>query len=190
MRARTVVARAWLLLVWAAVLGTAQAPKGANPADGFVRDGAYKNNYFGFAYTFPAGFNDRTSAAPPLQGASRTLLYVSEPKQATKVARSVAVFADDAAVSRAKDGAQYLDWFAKQMVGRAERVGKTTSFQAGTHRFFRQDFQPHASFPVRQTVVATVMKGYAVSFVLTAADAEGANGLVAGVRDIKFLPHH
>lgn len=178
------------LFLFLAATASAQAPKGANPADGFVLDGAYKNNYFGFSYIFPAGFSDRTKEAPPLQGASRTLLYLSEPKQATRVARSVAVFADDAAESKAKDGAQYLDWFAAQMGKRADRVGKVTSFKVGLHTFFRQDFQPKASFPVRQTVIATVMGGYAVSFVLTAADADGTNGLVTGVQAIKFLPHH
>jgi hypothetical protein len=187
---RAMLQRTLLVIALLAALGAAQAPTGANPADGFVLNGAYKNNYFGFSYTIPAGFSDRTKDVPALQGASRTLLYVSEPKQATTVARSVAVFADDAAESKAKDGAQYLDHFAGQMHGKVDLVGKMTSFTVGMHTFYRQDFRPHASFPVRQTVVATVMKGYALSFVLTAADVDGTNGLLTGVEAIKFLPHH
>lgn len=169
----------------------AQAAKKANPADGFVLNGAYRNNFFGFSYQLPAGFADRTAAMPKTgAGITYGLLHASEPKQATRAASSVTVFADDAAHWKATDGAQYLDKFSAQMAQRANLVGKMTSFNLGMHKFWRQDYKPHASFEVRQTVVATVIGNWVVSFVLTAPDAAGIEALMTGVKATKFLPHH
>ena len=173
-----------LLLLCAAALAQAKKP---NPTDGAVTAGVYQNHYFGFEYKLPAGFIDRTAAMPHNgAGISYVLLYASEPKQNTRVASSVTLFADDANHWQSKNGAEYLDKVGVQMAKQADLVGKLTSLDIGGHQFFRQDFQPHASFPVRQTIVATVMKGYVLSAVLTAGDAAGIETLLAGWRAAKF----
>ena len=159
------------------------------PTAGAVTAGVYRNNYFGFEYQLPAGFIERTAAMPQSGGGiTFALLYASEPKQPTRVASSVTLFADDANHWQAKNGAEYLDKVGAQMSKQADLVGKLTALDIGGHQFFRQDFQPHARFPVRQTIVATVLKGYVLSAVLTAGDAAGIETLLAGWRAAKFWP--
>lgn len=183
---------ALLLLLCAAAL--AQAPSqtkkpspGLHPDAGAIAAGVYHNNYFGFDYPIPAGFSDRTSAMPKDgRGITFALLYISEPKQQTKVARSVTLLADDAKVWKSKDGAEYLDKVNAQMQAHADLVGKLLPLEIGGHAFYRQDYQPHAQFLARQTIIATVMKGYVLSAVLTAGDAAGIDDLLAGIRAMKF----
>src|SRR4051812_36343798 len=174
--------------------GTAQLPKKtakANPADGTLTAGVYHNRYFGFDYTVPTGMADRTSAMPKAgRGITFALLYVSEPKQQTTVARSVTLLADDAKVWKSANGAEYLDKVNAQMQSHADLVGKLVSFEVGGHEFFRQDYQPHAAFVARQTIIATVMKGYVLSAVFTAGDSAGIDALLASWRAAKFHPKH
>jgi len=168
----------------AALLSTlcfAQAGPKPNPADGAVTAGVYRNNYFGFEYKLPAGFTDHTAAMPRLTGGSFGLLHVTEPKQPARYASSLTIFADDANEWKVKNGAEYLDKFGAQMQRSSDLVGKMTSFALGGHTFYRQDFS-RRRVAARQTVVATVMKGYVLSAVLTAADATGIDALLAGWR--------
>ncbi|HTK95439.1 MAG TPA: hypothetical protein VL382_07345 [Terriglobales bacterium] len=177
------------LLVAALLSAVCLAQGGKKPTDGAVAAGVYTNRYFAFEYTLPKGLEDRTASVPQdPRGLSYALLYVAEPKQATRAASSVTFFADDAAAWKSKDGAEYLDRFSAQMAGRADLVGKLTSFDIGGRHFWRQDFQPHAGFTVRQTVIATVIKGYVLSVVLTAADPAGVEALLAGVKAMRFHP--
>src|SRR4051812_18236049 len=163
----------------------------ANPADGALSAGVYHNRYFGFDYTVPVGMADRTSAMPKDgRGITFALLYVSEPKQQTTVAKSVTLLADDAKVWKSANGAEYLDKVNAQMQSHADLVGKLVSFEVGGHQFFRQDYQPHAAYLARQTIVATVMKGYVLSAVFTAGDSAGIDALLASWRAAKFHPKH
>ena len=124
------------------------------------------------------------------RGITFALLYVSEPKQPTRVASSVTLLADDAGFWKSKTGAEYLDKVSAQMLAQsqADLVGKLVPLAIGGHQFWRQDFQPHANFLARQTIVATVMKGYVLSAVLTAGDAAGIETLLASWRATKFHP--
>ncbi|MBI2678090.1 MAG: hypothetical protein HYX28_04865 [Candidatus Koribacter versatilis] len=184
-----------LLLLFAAA-ALAQAPAagkkpnpGLRPDAGAITAGVYHNRYFGFDYQLPAGFDDRTSAMPKDgRGITFALLYISEPKHQTRVARSVTLLADDAIVWKSKDGAAYLDKVNVQMQAHAGLVGKLLPLEIAGHTFYRQDYQPHAQFLARQTIVATVIKGYVLSAVLTAGDAAGIDALLAGVRAMKFNP--
>jgi|GEM_PF-4038499 len=158
----------------------------ANPADGAVTAGVYHNNYFGFEYKLPAGFEDRTALMPKTGGGiTYGLLHASEPKQPTRYASSVTMFADDANEWKVKDGAQYLDKFSPQMQRSSDLVGKMTSFSLGGHTFYRQDYS-RRGVAARQTVVATVMKGYVLSAVLNASDAARIEALATGFRATRF----
>jgi hypothetical protein len=164
----------------------APAAQRPNPADGAVQAGVYHNNYFGFDYKLPAGFEDRTAIMPRDGGGiSYGLLHVSEPKQASRYSSSVTFFADDAGHWKSKDGAEYLARVTPQMQKASDAVGKMTSFEIGGHRFYRQDFSRRRYY-VRQTIVATVMKGYVLSAALNANDPQGIDELIAGLRAMKF----
>src|SRR3954463_1961494 len=180
------------LLFCAVALAQAPAKKAAaNPADGALTAGVYHNRYFGFDYTVPAGMADRTAAMPKDgRGITFALLYVSEPKQQTTVAKSVTLLADDAKVWKSANGAEYLDKVNAQMQSHNDLVGKLVSFEVGGHQFFRQDYQPHAAYVARQTIVATVMKGYVLSAVFTAGDSAGIDALLGSWRAAKFHPKH
>ncbi|MDP9268541.1 MAG: hypothetical protein M3P27_09500 [Acidobacteriota bacterium] len=74
------------------------------------------------------------------------------------------------------------------MSKQADLVGKMAPLIIGGHQFYRQDYKPRANFAARQTIVATVMKGYVLSAVLTAGDAAGIETLLAGWRAAHFKP--
>jgi len=177
-----------LLLLCAAALTSAQTKK-PDPSDGAVTAGVYHNAYFGFEYQLPAGFADRTAAMPKLAGGSYGLLHASEPQQPTRYASSVTLFADDVKGWQVKSGAEYLDKFGAQMQRSSDLVGKMTSFALGGHTFYRQDFS-RRGVAARQTVVATVIKGFVLSAVLNASDPARIEALVAGFRAAKFRPSH
>src|SRR5258706_7058765 len=108
----------------------AQAPPktknpGLRPDAGSVTAGVYKSDYFGFEYKIPAGFTDRTAAMPKDgRGITFALLYISEPKHETKIAKSGTLLADDATVGKSKNGAEYLDKVNAQMQAHAGLIAK------------------------------------------------------------------
>lgn len=182
--------RILVLVALLSALGAAQTPvaKTANPAAGAVKAGVYHNDFFGFDYKLPAGFEDRTAIMPKEGGGiSYGLLRVSEPKQISRYASSVTLFADDAGYWRSKDGAEYLARVTPRMRKSSDVVGKMTWFDLGGHRFYRQDYSRRGVY-VRQTILATVMKGYVLSIALNANDPQGIDELVAGLRAMKFAP--
>lgn len=179
---RIIAAVALLTLVCGAQV---KRPK---PNDGAVKAGVYHNNYFGFDYRVPAGFEDRTARLPQdPSGVSYGLLHVSEPQQPTRYASSVTFFADDAAYLKVKDGAQYLDQVTPRMARSSDLVGKMTSFDLSGHKFYRQDYS-RRGVAAHQTILATVLKGYVLWIALNAADAQRIEQLAATVRAIKFAP--
>src|SRR5437868_5515687 len=139
-----------VFLLLSATLAQPQTKKpnpSLRPDAGAVTAGVYKSDYFGFEYKIPAGFTERTAAMPKDgRGITFGLLYVSEPKHETKVAKSVTLLADDATVWKSKNGAEYLDKVNAQMQSQADLVGKLVPLEFGGQKWWRQDYQPHAAF--------------------------------------------
>jgi len=173
---------AWIFVTAVALLlpSSAQDSPGArntarastNPDNGQIKNGIYYNPFFGFSYKLPFGWVDRTKEMrePDDQPKSLVLLSIFErPPEATgSTINSAVVIAAEklSSFSGVKTAADYF--------GSIKELAEAKGFKAtnepyadsiDTKQLVRGDFsKPRGAVAMYQTSLATIEKGYALSF--------------------------
>ncbi len=163
-----------------------------SPLDsGTISNGVYRNTAFGFACKIPAGWVLRTEEMNAREGedakAGRVLLAAfSRPPEARgeDVNGSIVIAAESvAAYPGLKDAAQYFGPVTE--VAKAQRfevVEEPYEFAIGAKTVVRGDFQKNVGSRVmRQSTLAVLARGWAVSFTFIGGTEDEVEELVQGL---------
>jgi hypothetical protein len=154
-----------------------QAHKAAHPNSstaemGELRNGIYRNPYFGFTCKVPYGWVERTAQMrdPDDSGKSLLLLAIFErpPEVTGSTINSAVVIAAEkiSAYSGLKTAADYLGPIHELATNKGFHAeGDAYEFPAGQRPLARADFsKPRGSLTMYQTSLVTLERGYALSF--------------------------
>jgi hypothetical protein len=174
--------------------------------DAEIKDGVYKNNYFGFSYAIPEGWDShdeetkkrliemgqdqlkdpklKNQQTGPEQGFF--FLLMTTPKdgmlpQVTLMAQDVVL------IPQIKTGADFISLLNlefKQQPGYSV-LKETAKFPIGDQEFYRSDFK---NGPVFQSAIFTIMRRHAVGFIVSAGTDEDIQTVIHTVQKLKFEP--
>jgi hypothetical protein len=170
----------------AATRSTPPAAVTVDPDDGSVNENTYTSDYFGFRYTFPEGFGvDEDFMQGKEDQSKRSFLLLAAMDREEASNRTIVILADNAAAVEATDATAYLDKVAGQLLKRQgfQPEGANRTLTIGGHPFARADFQKQK---MAETVLVTMLRGYAVNFVLAAPSREEVEELVASLQTLEF----
>ncbi len=158
------------------------------PEGGAVREGAYRNDYFGLTYPLPADWTENVLGPPPSEGGSYVLssLIPSE-KISGAVKGSVLISAQDLFFNRnPAASAKEVVAYAHGHLPQSQSVERAPSeVRIGGRTFTRFDYgAPIAG--LHWSLLATEVRCHAVEFVFMARDAKTLDALVAGLAKTKW----
>jgi hypothetical protein len=164
---------------------TAAAPA-VSPDDGSLSERTYTSDYFGFRYTLPDGMDvddDFMEGRQDQSGRSFVLLAATEHEEATN--RTVVIVADNAGAAGATEPGAYLDKVAGEALKRQgfQPSGPASVVTIAGRSFARADFTKEK---VAETLLVTILRGYAVNFVLTAPSTEEVEELAKSLQTVEF----
>jgi hypothetical protein len=147
---------------------------------GEIKNGVYHNPFFGFSYKVPFGWVDRTKEMrePDGQGQSLVLLSVFErPPEATGSTINSAVVIAAEKLSPSLGVKTAADYFASlKEVAKAKEfkaLNEAYLFSIGAKQLVRGDFsKPRGTLTMYQSSLATIEKGFALSFTLIGGSEE------------------
>jgi hypothetical protein len=203
--------KGWRIFAFSLLLvgyGSAQIAKGGDKAakstaspiaavSGAIKDGHYRNTFFGFSYKLPFGWVDRTQdmseepdqpapagdvSAP--RGKGQVLLAVFDRPPAAKgeTVNSAAVLAAEpvAAYPGLKSAEQYFGPLTELTKSKGLTVvNPPYEFSVGTRQLVRGDFNKDIGpLQMHQSTLVMVDRGYVVSFTLIGGSADEVDGLV------------
>lgn len=198
-----------------AVLLGCRKPAPSTPADGALSDGAYANRYFGFSLTFPAAWSvasketeehilgvgkeaafgqdamRRAAATTVLKDSYQLLTILEHPYGTPGISNpSLMVMAEKVSYAPGvRTGKDYLLNLIQHLSGGQipyKVVREPYEFAVGSATFHRAEFAVRSQTTTRQSYLATVRRGYALSFILTGVSDEEMARLEEIVRSIKF----
>jgi hypothetical protein len=170
----------------AATRPAAPATEAVRPDDGSVNENTYISDYFGFRYTFPEGFGvDEDFLQGKEDQSKRSFLLLAAIDRQEASNQTIVILADNAAAAGATESTDYLDKVAGQLLKRQgfQTEGASRTLSIGGHPFARADFQKQK---MAQTVLVTMLRGYAVNFMLAAPSREEVEELVASLQTLQF----
>jgi hypothetical protein len=156
------------------------------PDDGSVNENTYTSDYFGFRFTFPEGMGvdqDFTEGREDESHRSFLLLAATAHEEASN--KTIVVMADSASAAGAADASSYLNNVAAVILKRQgfEPLGTARNVTYGGHAFARADFTRQS---VNEAVLVTMLRGYAVNFLLIASSPQELNQLAASLETLEF----
>ena len=155
------------------------------PEPGAINDGVYRNSALGFSYKLPYGWVDRTGDMRDDSAdasRSRVLLAIFErPPQATgDTVNSAVVIAAEPLFAGVKTAAEYFESLSALSTAQGFQAKEEAhEFSIGTTRLVRGDFsRARGTLTMHQTSLATLEKGYAVSFTFIGGSEDEVNELI------------
>ncbi|HEV3208344.1 MAG TPA: hypothetical protein VGZ28_15445 [Terriglobales bacterium] len=154
---------------------------------GVITDGVYRNPTFGFSYKLPFGWVDRTREMQDDSGdssPSRLLLAIFErPPEATgETVNSAVVIAAEpiSAYPGLKTAADYFGPLTELTTAKGfEAASGPYPFSVGTTSLVRGDFsKPRGTLTMHQSSLATLEKGYVISFTFIGGSEDEVNQLI------------
>lgn len=152
---------------------------------GAINAGVYRNSAFGFSYKLPFGWVDRTAEMQDDSAAaskSRVLLATFErPPEATgDTVNSAVVIAAEPLLAGIKTAGDYFESLSGLATAKGFQVEEEPhQVSVGTMRLVRGDFsKARGTLAVRQTSLAMLQKGYAVSFTFIGGSTDEINELI------------
>jgi hypothetical protein len=186
---RRAVSAAVLVVAINSWLAVAQMPSDAN-----VTEHGIKSTYFGFSYDYPDDFVSSSgelerrlqSGHRPIPSVlSALIVSASEPDTGAKPRRGVAVIANQLPLATpVRSGSDYLDALGPQLrKARWKMLRDRRREEIAGHEFWRLDYY---QADVYQSVVCTILNGYAVNFLFTGRSGKDLDSLVESLHSIKF----
>jgi hypothetical protein len=167
-------------------------PKPVLPDPGAISDGVYHNFSFGLNYKLPFGWVDRTAEMQDDSadtGKSRLLLAIFErPPEATgDTVNSAVVIAAEPLYAGMKTAPEYLESLSALATAKGfEAKEEPRKFSMGTTELWRADFsKTRGTLTMYQTSLATLEKGYAISFTFIGGSEDEVNELI---EKLSFAP--
>jgi hypothetical protein len=158
------------------------------PEGGAVREGAYRNDYFGLTYPLPADWTENVLGPPPSEGGSYVLsMLIPSEKITGTVKGSVLISAQDLFFGHnPATSAKEVVAYARGHLPPSQSVERAPAeVRIGGRTFTRLDYgAPVAG--LHWSLLATDSRCHAVEFVFMARDAATLNGLVAGLAKTRW----
>ena len=167
------------------------------PEAGAISDGVYRNHSFGFSYKLPFGWVDRTAEMQDTSAdASRSLLLLAifeRPPEATgETVNSAVVIAAEplSNYSSLKTAADYFEPLTELATAKGfQAVEEAHEFSIGATHLVRGDFsKSRGTLTMRQTSLAMLEKGYAISFTFIGGSEDEVNQLIEKLSFAKRNP--
>ena len=189
----------------------------STPDDGGVSNGVYSNKFFGFSVTYPkdwvvhgdatnvrlkelgkerattTGAMSAASSEVVLKNTYQLLTTFQYPMGAPKVEVNSGFMLVAEKVSHAPgivNGRDYLFHVRPMMIktGLVPVLDEPTQLLLSRHKFFRQDSRMQVNgMSVHQTIIITVIKGYALAFILSGKDQLMIDEMAKVVSTLKFV---
>ena len=164
--------------------GTSAAPA---PSAGSITSGVYRNSFFGFSYKIPFGWVDRTKEMrePDDQAKSLVLLSIFErPPQATgnTINAAVVIAAEKlASFSGIKTASDYFASIKELAEAKGfKAINEPHADLIGAKQLIRGDFsKPRGSVTMYQSSLASLEKGYALSFTFIGGSEDEVEELIS-----------
>jgi protein TonB len=192
------VKRLWLLPTIIGLLFSG-VPLRAQQADlrpdyGVLNGRRYMNGYFGFSYRFPEGWNGSALRYPAVGESKMYPLFSANPQAAsTSDVRYVSINADylspNTTVKAPKDFLEIAVNAQAGPGGEFEALHTDKRYLYGGKQFYRVDMKarPSPGNPVfYQTLICTILRGYAITFSFMAANDDDMEDLVRSMESLSF----
>jgi protein TonB len=155
----------------------------------------YMNGYFGFSYRFPEGWNGSALRYPAVGESKMYPLFSANPQAAsTSDVRYVSINADYLAPnSTVKVPKDFLQIALDQQAGPGgefEALHTDKRYVYGGKQFYRVDMKarPSPGNPVfYQSLICTILHGYAITFSFMAANDDDMEDLVRSMESLTFI---
>jgi hypothetical protein len=164
------------------------------PQAGSIRDGEYRNSFFGFSYKLPFGWVDRTHETQDDSAeSSRSLLLLAiferPPEASGDTVNSAVVIAAEpvSAYPGLKTAADYFGPLTELATSKGfQPVGDPQQFSVGATHLMRGDFtRTRGRLTLHQTSLVRLAKGYVLSFALIGGSEEETN---QRIENLSFTP--
>lgn len=206
----------FILLCFVAPVSNAQ--QASTPDDGSVADGVYSNRFFGFSVNYPKDWvvhgdatntrlkeigKERATSSGALPAAAAEVMLKNTyqlltafqyPMGAPHVEVNPAFMVVAENVSHAPgivNGRDYLLHVRPVMIktGVVPIQDEPTELVLSGRKFFRQDSRMQINgMSIQQAIVITVIKGYALAFILSGKDQQSIDEMAAAAGTLKFAP--
>ena len=160
------------------------------PDEGTIHGQLYTSDYFGFRYTIPEGLEVQEDFLPSQQDAARRsfVLLAAYGRSANPAYRQgVVISADRNVYPAVKTAADYVAKTAREhfQPGGFEEIGAARAVTLGGHEFSRIDYRKGEIY---QSLLATMWRGYVLSFDLVAPRLEEMETLAQSLQTLRFPP--
>jgi hypothetical protein len=154
---------------------------------GGVRDGVYRNPFFGFSCKIPFGWVERTKemqddSADPAKSSVLLAIFERPPEATGNTINSALVIAMEkvSSFSGLKTAADYFGPLIELATAKGFKVvNEPYDFSIGAKPLLRGDFsKERGSLTMRQTSLVMLEKGYAVSFTLIGGSEDEVDELI------------
>jgi hypothetical protein len=162
------------------------AAPAVSPDEGSVDEHTYTSDYFGFRYIFPEGMGvDEDFMEGREDQSRRSFLLLAATLREETGNSTVMIMADEATASGATDPGAYQARVTAELLKKQgfQQEGTARSVTISGHSFARADFRrPNMA----EIVLTTMLRGYAVNFVLMAPSREEVEELAGTLDTLEF----
>ena len=159
------------------------------PDEGSVIDNLYRSRYFNFSYTVPEGLevDENFMQGEEDESAQAFVLLAAYGAAEGQGRKGIVVSADLNINPQAKSAAEYLEKMTREhyRANGFEVVNGARQLSLGGRPFFRIDYSKGTTY---QTAVATIARGYVLTFSLAAPTQPELEQLFTTLSTLKFAP--
>jgi hypothetical protein len=169
-----------------------QAPSGTKsaipvaPDEGTINGRIYTSDYFGFNYTLPDDYEVESDPTNGEEDAShRSFVLLAAQGSGQQQGNVLVIMVDQAAAAGVTEAATYLTKVSTELLKRQGFTPQNPVRQLtlAERKFARADF---TRANTAQTVLVTMLRGYAVNFVLMGPSREDVDRLIASLDSLRF----
>jgi Gram-negative bacterial TonB protein C-terminal len=157
------------------------------PERGFLADGAYKNDYFGFSYPLPPGWEQSFDGPPPSDTGHYVLAEFSRADKLTGSNKGTILITatDQFFAPQEADSPKHLIDAVKAKLGPVYRLeAPPAQLKLANRTFVRLDYQAPVA-ELHWSILAAQMRCHIVEFVFTSRDAGLLQALIQSVNRMK-----
>lgn len=159
-----------------------------SPDEGTLNGQRYTSDYFGFRLTLPGDFQaDEDPAGGEEDASHRSFVLLTAFGSGERRGSVMVIMADQAAPAGATDASAYLTKVATPFLQRKGfvRHDLIRRLSLSGHSFAAADFSKDES---AQTVLVTMLRGYALNFILMGKTRADVEQMAASLASLQFTP--